>query len=762
MTPDDRKSSGTRPPTGGMRQGRSLFWDNARDILLIVGLDGRILDANPAAVAAYGYSLEELKTLRIHDLRDPATVSEVENQIRIAEREGILFETVHRRRDGTLFPVEVSSRSGKIGRRKALLSIIRDISARRKAEEALRSRTELLESIVRVSPLAIVTFDAEGKIGMWNPAAERMFGWTAKEAAGKFHPIVPKEKEEEFRRIREEALAGKVFSGLELRRKRKDGSDIDITVSTSPIRDPDGTVIGVMSILTDITDRKRAERELRLLATAIEQSAETVMITDRNGTILYVNPAFEKITGYAREEAIGADPRMLKSGKQGEDFYRRMWGTILRGDVWSGVFVNRKKDGTLYEEEAILSPVRDAAGEIVNFVAVKRDVTQERRMEEELRHAQKMEAVGRLAGGVAHDFNNLLTAITGYSQMLLERLGEEDPSRKEIAEIRKAGERAAALTRQLLAFSSKQVLRPKVMDLNSVVSDMRKMLRRLIGEDIELVTVYKDDTAFVRADPGQVEQVLANLVVNARDAMPQGGRLLIETASVDLAEEYVSRHDPMPPGRYVMLAVTDSGCGMDGATLSRIFEPFFTTKPKGKGTGLGLSTVYGIVKQSGGYIWAYSEPGKGTVFRIYLPRVEPEAASPEKGDAPAIAGEGAETILVTEDEEMVRDLVCTILRRNGYRVLEARDGEEALEVVERHEGPIHLLVTDVVMPRIGGPELAERLAQLRPGIRVLFISGYTDTAVTKLGMITPGSAFLEKPFVPGALVSRVRTLLDAS
>jgi CheY-like chemotaxis protein len=381
-------------------------------------------------------------------------------------------------------------------------------------------------------------------------------------------------------------------------------------------------------------------------------------------------------------------------------------------------------------------------------------------VEEQLRQAQKMEAVGRLAGGIAHDFNNLLTAITGYTDLLLMDLPEGDPARREVQEIRKAGNRAASLTHQLLAFSRRQVLRPRVLDLNQVVMNMEKMLRRLIGEDIELVTSLADNLECVKADPGQIEQVIANLAVNSRDAMPKGGKLLLKTGNLVLGETDPGRHDPVQPGSYVLLEVTDTGSGMDEATMSRLFEPFFTTKEVGKGTGLGLATVYGIVKQSGGYIWAYSDVGLGTTFKVYLPSVEMPAEFAEKDAALFYPSTGEETVLVVEDERMVRELVREILAQQGYNVLEAHRGTEALEVSERHEGPIHLLLTDVVMPGMDGPELARRLTAQRPEMKVLFMSGYTDHIILHDGVLVPGSEFLQKPFTVRALGTKVRSVLD--
>nr|MDQ5836403.1 PAS domain S-box protein [Acidobacteriota bacterium] len=512
------------------------------------------------------------------------------------------------------------------------------------------------------------------------------------------------------------------------RHVKKDGAAIEVEVTGSDFGFA-GRRARLIQI-NDVTERRRAEESLARLAAAVEQTADSIVITDAAAAIQYVNPAFERVSGYTRGETLGRNPRFLKSGKTDESVYREMWAALARGEVWAGNFVNKRKDGTFYEEHVTVSPVRDDTGQVINYIAVKQDLTQQKQLEEQLRQSQKMEAVGRLAGGIAHDFNNLLTAINGYSDLALRRLQAEDPLRKSVEEIRKAGERAAALTRQLLAFSRKQVLQPVVLDLNSVVSDMEKMLRRLIGEDVELRTALAHDLGSIKADPGQVEQVIMNLAVNARDAMPSGGRLTIETANVYLGEEYAARRlTDFTPGPYVVLTVTDTGTGMDDETRERIFEPFFTTKGSGKGTGLGLSTVYGIVRQSGGSVRVSSEVGRGSTFEVYFPRAGEGVQEYRRGAEPEEVLRGAETVLLAEDEEMVRRLAREVLEVYGYRVLVAANGGAAFLICERHEGPISLLVTDIVMPEMSGRELAARLAHLRPEMKVLYMSGYTDASV---------------------------------
>jgi PAS domain S-box-containing protein len=515
----------------------------------------------------------------------------------------------------------------------------------------------------------------------------------------------------------------------------------------------------LQATVRDITERKRAEAEHTQLITAIEQSAEAVVITNTNGDIEYVNPAFTWITGYSREEVLGQNPRILKSGKQDPGFYQQLWATILQGEIWHGELINRKKDGSLYTEEMNIAPVRSARGEVTHFIATKQDVTGRKTLEAQLQQAAKMEAIGRLAGGVAHDFNNLLTIINGYAELLLDKFAADNQVGGQLKQIQDAGERAASLTRQLLAFSRRQVLASQVLDLNAVVSNVEKMLRRLIGEDVKLHTFLDPSLGRVKADPGQIEQVIMNLAVNARDAMPSGGNLTLETSNVELDEAYARTHATVKPGPHVMLAVSDSGVGMTPEAKTHIFEPFFTTKEKGKGTGLGLATVYGIVKQSGGSIWVYSELGQGTVFKIYLPTVSESPAARGHAKTETDTASGSETILVVEDEQGVRSLVRLALESSGYKVLEMADAESALAACANYDGPIHLLLTDVVMPQMSGPVVAEKVAALRPGIKVLFMSGYTDDAVVRHGVLSHDMPFIQKPFSPLALRKKIREVL---
>ncbi len=562
-------------------------------------------------------------------------------------------------------------------------------------------------------------------------------------------------------------IAGsRVFGALSIYAEQADAFDSEeVKLLTELASD---LAYGIMALRTRAV-RDQAEEELRESEERYRQLVERnlagvfrIALDPRTlaGKLLDCNDAFARIFGYASREEIVANwaAELYLNPVDGGDLLAQLREkkTLTNHEVnfW-------RKDGSPAWVLQNVSLIEGEDGRPLLIEGTLIDVTERKHLEVQLRQSQKMEAVGRLAGGVAHDFNNLLTIIMGYSQLLLERLGPNEALRWQVEEIKKAGDRAASLTRQLLAFSREQVLKPRVLDLNSAVANTEKMLRRLIGEDVELVTVPAPDLGRVKADPGQIEQVLLNLAVNARDAMPEGGKLTIETANANLDQAYARRHVAVIPGPYVMLAVSDTGCGMDPEVQSHIFEPFFTTKDKDKGTGLGLATVYGIVKQSGGYIWVYSEPGRGTTFKIYLPQVQeaPEALEVENISRSRV--QGTETVLVVEDEESVRSLVRGILQAQGYTVLEARRGDEALEISARHKGPIHLVLTDVVMPQMSGQELASCLATLHPESKVLYMSGYTDHAILHQGVLDPNTAFIGKPFTPDGLARKVRKVLDA-
>ncbi len=514
-----------------------------------------------------------------------------------------------------------------------------------------------------------------------------------------------------------------------------------------------------------------AKGELARYAGGLEERLRSVVatvpdvlfsVTPDGKRVLYISPACLHVFGYAPKD-VAADPGIWYRRLSAEDVARVKAGgdrATATGEPQTLDYAFRRPDAAVRWIETTYIPVRDEGGTVVRLDGISRDVTEQRRLGDQLRMAQKMEAIGRLAGGIAHDFNNLLTVITSYSDLLLEEIGPQDPRRGDVDEIRKAAVSAAGLTRQLLAFSRQQVLEPKVLDLNAVVTSADKLVKRLLGEDIEVVTTLAPSLGAVKADPGQIEQIIVNLAVNARDAMPDGGKLTIETANVVMDGVYVRDHPAAKPGPYVLLAVSDTGIGMDEQTQRRIFEPFFTTKEMGKGTGLGLATVYGIVKQSGGFIWVYSELNHGTSFKIYLPRVAESVAAATPTDQVKQPPRGTETVLLVEDAAAVRIVTRQVLDRLGYTVLEAPNGEAALHLATKHRGPIHLLLTDVVMPELGGRQLAERLTPLRPGLKVLYVSGYTDDAVVRHGVLEAGIAYLQKPFTPEILARKVREVLD--
>jgi len=510
-------------------------------------------------------------------------------------------------------------------------------------------------------------------------------------------------------------------------------------------------------------EQQSAEESLRKLSRAVEQSADTVIITNRQGIVEYVNPAFEALTGYSRSDACGKTPRLLKSGEQGPEVYQEMWRTILAGNVYRGILVNRKKNGALYYVEESICPVRDSDGQITHFISNGRDLTERLRLEAQLLQAQKMDAIGRLAGGVAHDFNNLLTIITSYSELALDAVPQNSPLEAKLQEIRQAARRAAELTRQLLAFSRKQPQALRIVELNSVVGNIAKTLPRLIGEDIDFTFTAGENVGRVRIDPVQVEQVLMNLAANARDAMPQGGHLTVETNDVHLDDDYVhGKPAVIPKGHYALITVSDDGSGIPAEDLPHIFEPFYTTKPSGKGTGLGLATVYGIVKQNNGFIWVYSESNGGTVFKIYLPCVEDRYRT-STSDHPGLEADsrGNETILLVEDEAAVRRATAEFLRLLGYNIIEARDGLDALSLAQ-HRNAIDMVVTDVVMPRMSGGELARQLARLRPGTRFLFVSGYAGKTILDHKVVDLETNFLQKPYTLKQLSAKIRGALNCT
>lgn len=512
--------------------------------------------------------------------------------------------------------------------------------------------------------------------------------------------------------------------------------------------------------IRDITERKRADAERKRLMAAVEQSGETIFMTDAQGILHYANPAFERITGYSRKEVEGQTPRILKSGKQDAPFYQHLWNTISAGKIWQGRMMNRRKDGTLYTEETTISPVRDTSGRIVNYVAVSRDITSQLKLAAQFQQAQKMEAVGLLAGGVAHDYNNILGVIIGYAELAQLKVDPAQPLYADLKEIIKAARRSADITRQLLTFARKQTIIPVVLDLNQTVESILKMLRRLIGEDINLAWLPDALPCPVKMDPVQIDQILANICINARDAIAGVGKVTIETGNTSFDATYCAEHFGYIEGDYILLAISDDGCGMDKETLAQIFEPFFTSKEVGHGTGLGLSMVHGIVKQNNGFINVYSEPGKGTTFRIYLPRYTADVVVTHQERAAQIPLGRGETVMVVEDEAELLNIDKRILEKLEYRVLAAATPGEALRLVREYKSEIQLLITDIVMPEMNGRELAEQMQPLQPGMKIMYMSGYTANVIAFRGVLEAGVNFVQKPFSLMDLAVKIREVLE--
>jgi len=634
------------------------------------------------------------------------------------------------------------------------------------ANQALRTSENAHRLLFEASPVPVVVFDT-ATLGMLavNDAALQMYGYCDKELLGMTLADLRRPSERELVRPTLDAAGQHEFFGTALHH-RKDGSEFVVEYRSRTLGFAGRPAR--IAVLSDVTARQEAEQMRSLLEAIVRTSNDAIVSKNLAGEITSWNAAAERLFGYRAEEAIGQSINLLiPSELLAEE--QLLLSCLAAGDrVEHYETVRVRKDRSLVHVSLSLAPILDSSGKVVGASKTARDLTAQResaaalaRTEEQLRQAQKMEAVGRLAGGIAHDFNNVLSVILGNSGLILGDLKPTDPIREDIADIQVAAYRAADLTRQLLLFSRQQVIAPRVVDLNANLAAMDKMVHRLVGEDVELVSLQGAELGRIHADPSNVDQVIMNLVVNARDAMPRGGKITIETGNVELDEDYAREHLGVQPGPYVMLAVSDTGCGMDQATQSRIFEPFFTTKAPDKGTGLGLSTVFGIVQQSGGNLWVHSEPGVGTTIKAYFPRVEAEleSASPSPGSSKL---RGRETILLVEDQDLVRAVAQGILRRNGYCVLSARRPGDALILCEQHEGNIDLLLTDVVMPQLSGVELARRISLMRPDLKVLYMSGYTDDSIVRHGVLESEMAFLQKPFTPASLAGKVREVIDAA
>jgi two-component system, cell cycle sensor histidine kinase and response regulator CckA len=749
--------------TAVVRDRLAAIIDAMPDLVGMADSKQRIVYVNPACLRVLGYdSLEQVAGRHVVMMYPQWAAELIEHEgAPAARRDGVWYgEGALRARDGEEIPIaQVIIAHRGTGEDDVYYSTIaRDLRSQRAKDSELHVSETRFRALVEQSRAGVFIMQ-QGRFTYVNPRLSEIFGYSVSELLETctIEDLVTGEHRDSVLDLLERQVAGEARDTQPLQGRRKDGTSVRIEIFANAL-ELDGAP-AVLGIVADVTDRVRLEGRLRLLSQAVEQSPVSIVITDPTGRIVYVNQRFSEVSGYSRDEAIGGKPSLLASGAQDEAFYHALWSTITAGRQWSGEIQNRRKDGTLFWEAVSITPISDPDGRLTHFLGLKEDITARRALEDQLRQAQKLEAIGRLAGGVAHDFNNVLTAIRGYAEMLLADLSVADPRHEDVTEILRACERAAALVRQLLAFSRRQHMQPRVLDANQVVRELERMLLRLIGEDVTLRTDLAPDLHSVRADAGQLEQVIVNLIVNARDALSESGSITIRTRNRSAQER-----DPVavgyvpPPGDYVEITVTDTGAGIPDSMREQIFEPFFTTKEPGKGTGLGLATVYGIVVQSGGHVWVESQPGEGSSFIVLLPRWDgqspPRAAADEQ--VPTGLG-GTERILLVEDDISVRALARRALELAGYQVGEAIDGHVALEIVRQQEPQPDLVISDVVMPQMGGHALHARLREEYPAIRVLLMTGYDERAV-------PGSEgvdLLSKPFAPAELLQRVRQLLDA-
>ncbi len=722
--------------------------------------DYRYTEVNPGFIRLTGYSREEAFGKQPRELgiwHDPADNRRLMERL---EQDGQYdnLEIMYRHRNGGVGTVLLSARIVQIDGAPHILTIARDITILKRSEEEILAQKRLFETMFNAIPDAIVITGTDGFIQMTNAAAEALFGYPQPELHGQAVdplltempwplPSVPGEPEppangEPFVRTYRDR-ENRVFPGETL---------------LAPMLDRRNNPIGHIGIIRDITRRQRDEADLRQLKVAIEHAGEVVVITDTRGHIQYANPAFERTTGYSVAEAVRQNPRVLQSGQHDREFYRDLWQTISSGRIWKGRFVNRRKDNSLFTEEATISPVFADQGRISHYVAIKRDITEQLRLEAQYLQAQKMESVGRLTGGVAHDFNNILSVIIGYAGMALCKVDPAGDLHEYLGKILDAAERSAGIVKQLLAFSRNQAITPRALDLNELVAGTLNMLHRLLGEEIDLTWIPEAGLPPVLMDPTQVSQILVNLSVNARDAIAGAGTITIETALASF-DEASAAEAAAAPGEYVVLTVSDTGCGMPADVLEHIFEPFFTTKGV-QGTGLGLATVYGIVKQNNGFINAASEPGRGSVFRITLPMHHLPLEPPAEESPKQLRRGSGETILVVDNDAEILELAEIMLNNLGYRALSAHSPQAALRVLEQHRGAVDLLLADVVMPEKNGRELARLLTQRQADLRVLYMSGHAANAIAHHGVLEADVPFLHKPLTFESLAMKIREVLD--
>ncbi|MBN2365480.1 MAG: PAS domain-containing sensor histidine kinase [Calditrichaeota bacterium] len=726
---------------------------------------GEVIFWNPACERIYQYSKDEAKGRRLEDLLlDGDNRTEIMNKIeKIIHDDYVipLRENSYRKKDGTIIHVLSSNvvlRDGSGDIIYYFLDI--DLTRLKSVEAALKESEMKYRLLAETARDIIAVHDMNGDFTYMNKAGLEAAGFKPDEVKKKNVTDLislnhlEKMYDKWFRNLKND---NNVFL-YETEMMTGRGLTIPVEINSSLIH-KNGSPSHILLVIRDISERKRVENEMNMLGHAIKSISECVSVTDMNDKILFVNDAFLKTYGYDWEDLIGKSIDVVRSPENPEEVVQKILPETLQGS-WQGELVNRRKSGEDFHIFLSTSIIRDDNHKPVALIGVSRDITERKKLEAQYRQAQKMEAIGRLAGGVAHDFNNILTIIKGYTELLLSRVELNDILRNYALQIDKAGERAGELTRQLLAFSRKQILQPKVLNLNALIKDMEQMMQRLIGEDLELITLLDAELGNIQADPGQIQQLIMNMIINSRDAMTGNGKIILETENTVLDGDYIRKRSMVRPGHYVKLTISDTGMGIQKEIQDHIFEPFFTTKEEGKGTGLGLATVYGIVKQSGGYIFVYSEPGMGTTFKVYLPRIDQDIDKMNEEEYGDEDCRGNETVLVVEDEDEVRDLICETLRKYDYNVLEAPHGGIALSVCEEYKETIHLVITDIVMPHMSGQKFVEEMVKHHPESRVLYISGYTSAGIIQKNLLEPDMLFLQKPFSMITLLRKIRHVLD--
>ncbi len=746
---------------------RGVF-ENAAIGIDIADSNGRFLQVNRSLAEMLGYTENELLSQTICDVSHPddVEISRIKHEKMVhGETESYRFEKRYIRKSGEIMwaDVSVSPVRGRGGVYVATVGVLADITDRKQAETELRKSNDLLRAIIQAAPTAIIGLDLDGNVQtVWNPAAEKMLGWSAQEVMGRPLPSVPAESQEEFRGFREWIRSGKTLDGVEVRRQRRDGTPIDYSIYASPLHDSEGRISGNVCVLVDMTERKRAEQALRAseekYRTLFIESIDGVYSVLRGGQITDANASFCDIFGYTRQEMIGKDVRELYVNPVDRQRFQKE--IEKRGFVKDYEVKLWKRDGT--EVDCLLSSsvYFGADGSIAGYRGILRDLTLPKVLQRQLLQAQKMESIGNLAGGIAHDFNNLLQVIVGYSDMLLFNKKPSDREYEGLHAIRQAGRDGAELAKRILAFSRRLEPDARPLNLNNEIGRVQKMLKRTVPKIIRIEILLADNLMTVNADPGQMEQILLNLAVNAQHAMPDGGRLTIETANVVLDEDYSRSHLDVEPGRYVLLSVSDTGHGMDREVLEHIFEPFYTTKGASEGTGLGLAMVFGIVRSHKGHIMCYSEPGAGTTFKIYLPAIVQEIEQ-DLAVTQQMPAFGTETILLVDDEKSIRNVGEQMLRMAGYKVLTATNGREALEIYRSNQDRIALVILDLMMPEMGGKQCLQELLKINLRVKVLIASGYSAKGSIKDGLISRARGFVDKPYDMKQVLKAIRQVMDA-